>query len=133
MARSRAGNETGELGSGIARRAGAFLEINYAGASKDKRIARDLAISPSMAKQLRGGRGWTPARFDQLMALAPGFRDFVFPPASELDARLDRLADRFERLADELAELRAELRADRNEIRADIAGLRDDVRNLRGA
>ena len=133
MARSRAGNETGDLGSGIAQRAGAFLEINYAGASKDKRIARDLAISPGMAKMLRGGRGWTVARFDQLMRLNPGFRDFVFPPARALDTRLDRLADRFERLADELAELRAELRADRNEIRTDIAGLRDEFRNLRGA
>ncbi len=133
MARTGRGNENGDLGSGIAARAGAFLEINYAGGSKDKRIARDLAISAGMAKQLRGGRGWTVARFDQVMALFPAFRDFVFPPADQLNARLERLADRFERLADELAELRTELRTDRAEIRADIAGLRDDVRNLRSA
>jgi hypothetical protein len=119
VARSQDSNEVGESASAIGARAGAFLEINYAGASKDKRIARDLGISPQMARLLRQGRGWTVARFDQVLRLWPAaFRDFVFPPTEELYARLDRLAD-------ELAGLRAELRAD-------IAALRADVQNLRG-
>lgn len=120
MARTPRGNDNGDLGSGIADRAGAFLEINYSGASKDKRIARDLGISPGMAKMLRRGRGWTVARFEQVLGLWPGFRDFVFPPpptADELVARLDRLVD-------ELAQFRLE-------VRADLAGLREDIKNLR--
>lgn len=143
MARGPADNEPGDLGSGIAARAGVFLEINYAGGSKDKRIARDLAISPGMAKQLRRGRGWTVARFDQVMALWPtgsptGFRDFVFPPpadpgaAGELAARLEQLAQGFERLAAEIGALRRELQSRDDALRAELgtglAALRDDFR-----
>jgi len=117
------GSDNGDLVRGIARRAGAWLEINYAGGSKDKRIARDLAISPGMAKQLRGGRGWTVARLDQVIGLWPAFRDFVFPPPD----RLDQLAARFELLADELAALRVELRDDIRAMREDISGLRGDL------
>jgi hypothetical protein len=131
MARSPRDNENGELGSGIAARAGAFLQINYAGGSRDKRIARDLGISPSMAKMLRNGRGWTVARFDQVMRLWPPFRDFVFPAADQLANRLEQLATEFGRLTDEFAELRRELRTDRAELRADVATLRQDVQNLR--
>jgi|SRR5215469_13193517 hypothetical protein len=131
MARPARGNENGELGSGIAARAGAFLQINYAGGSTDKRIARDLGISPSMAKMLRNGRGWTVARFDQVLRLWPPFRDFVFPATDQLTNRLEQLGIGFERLIDEFAELRRELRTDRAELRADVAALRQEVRNFR--
>jgi hypothetical protein len=122
------GSDTGDLASGIAARAGAWLEINYAGGAKDKRIARDLGISPGMAKQLRGGRGWTVARLDQVIGLWPAFRDFVFPPPD----RLDQLAERFARLADELALLRVELRDDIRGMRDDISAMRGDLQRLRG-
>jgi hypothetical protein len=109
------GNRTIGLASDISARAGAFLEINYPGRSKDERIARDLGISAGMAKMLRQGRAWTVARLDQAMELWPGFRGFVFPaPRSEQIAnRLEQLAAGFARLADEFAELRQELRAER--------------------
>jgi hypothetical protein len=109
------GNKTIDLASGISARAGAFLEINYPGRSKDERIARDLGISAGMAKMLRQGRAWTVARLDQAIELWPGFRGYVFPaPRSDQIAnRLDQLAAGFARLADEFAELRQELRAER--------------------
>ena len=101
------------LANNISSRAGAFLEIEYPGRSKDERIARDLGISAGMAKMLRQGRAWTVARLDQAMELWPGFRKFVFPPADELTIRLTQLADWFARLAGELEEVRKELRAER--------------------
>jgi hypothetical protein len=132
MARSARGSDNGELDSGTAARAGAFLEINYAGASKDKRIARDFGCSPSLAKQLRQGRMWTIARFDQLIALWPAARDFIFPPSPDrLGEQLAELAQGFRALAARLGALEEELRTDRRELRADIAALRQDVQNLR--
>lgn len=126
MARTARGSDAGDFDSGIAARAGAFLEINYIGSAKDKRIARDFAISPGMAKMLRGGRGWTVARLDQLVRRWPAAREFVFAPPQDLLAqRLEQLAQGFQRLGDELAALRSELRGD-------IAALREDVRSLRG-
>lgn len=145
MARAPRGSDAGELDSGIAARAGAFLEINFAGPSKDKRIARELGVSPSMAKMLRGGRGWTVARLDQLAARFAGFRDFVFPPPAappvgvdELAARLERVVQGLERLAEQIgalrAELREELRAGTDALRAEFTGglaaLRTDLQNL---
>jgi hypothetical protein len=140
MARGPAGNEPSELGSGIAARAGLFLEINFVGGSKDKRIARELGISPGMAKMLRAGRGWTVARVDQVMQRWPEFRDFVFPRAepatgAELAARLDQLAQGFERLAAEIGAFRAELQASNATLRAEfeigLGALRQDLQALR--
>ncbi len=99
-------------------RAGTFLEINYAGPSKDERIARDLGISRGMAKMLRRGRAWTVARLDQAMELWPRFREFVFPPPP--GEPIEQLAAGFARLVDEVAELRQELRA--------VRPLRDSLR-----
>ena len=107
MARSPAGNETGDSDNGIAQRAAAALELNHPGPNKDKRIAQALLISPGMAKQLRAGRGWTVARLEQSMRLFPGFRDLVFPPTTVEIQRLDRLD-------------------------GTIAALRDEIRNLKG-
>jgi hypothetical protein len=50
-------NSSSDVARDVGARAGAFLEINYPGPAKDKRIARDLGISAGMAKQLRRGRG----------------------------------------------------------------------------
>ena len=142
MARAPRGSDAGELDSGIAARAGAWLEINFVGPSKDKRIARELGVSPSMAKMLRGGRGWTVARLDQLAGLYAGFRDFVFPPPAapppvgvdELAVRLERVVQGLERLAEQIAELREELRAGADALRAELGGglaaLRADLQNL---
>jgi hypothetical protein len=103
------------LANNISSRAGAFLEIEYPGRSKDERIARDLGISAGMAKMLRQGRAWTVARLDQAIELWSGFRGFVFPapPSDQIANRLEQLAAGFARLADEFAELRQELRAER--------------------
>jgi hypothetical protein len=99
----------------ISDRAAAFLDINYTGRSKDERIARDLGISPGMAKLLRQGRAWTVARLDQALELWPEFRGFVFPAprTDEIANQLEELAAGLGRLADEFAELRKELRAER--------------------
>lgn len=77
----------------ISNRAAAFIDINYSGAHKDKRIARALGVSPAMARVLRAGRGWTVARLEQAAGLfGQAFRDAVWPPsAAELDKRLDRI------------------------------------------
>lgn len=110
------GSNDGDLAS-IAARAGLFLEINYTGSAKDKRIARDFGVSPSMAKMLRGGRGWTVARLDQLLQLRPAARGFIFAPPG------DALADRIEQLAQYLIRLDDGLAA----LRADLANLRRDM------
>jgi hypothetical protein len=109
------GNKTIDLASGINARAGAFLEINYPGRSKDERIAHDLGISAGMAKMLRQGRAWTVARLDQALELWPEFRGFVFPAprTDQIANQLEELAAGLGRLADEFAELRKELRAER--------------------
>jgi hypothetical protein len=111
-------NEAGSLANNIGARAGAFLEMNYPGGRKDKRIAHDLGISQGMAKTLRAGRGWTVARIDQAMALWPGFRDFLFPAVDRLAELLEQLAAGFDRLAGELGKLRGEL----HELRAENRG-----------
>jgi hypothetical protein len=129
MARSPAGNETGDSDNGIARRAAAALELNHPGPNKDKRIAQALLISPGMAKQLRAGRGWTVARLDQVMRLFPGFRDLVFPPTTEEINGLDRLDGTIVALRDAI---RGELALLRDEIRGELALLRDEIRSLRG-
>jgi hypothetical protein len=100
MARSRAGNETGDSGNGIAQRAAA--ELNHPGPNKDKRIAQALLISPGMAKQLRAGRGWTVAQLDQAMRLFPGFPELVFPPTTDEIHGLDRLDGTIAALRDEI-------------------------------
>lgn len=135
MARARRDSDAGDLDSGIAARAGVFLGINYTGGAKDKRIARDLDVSPSMAKMLRGGRGWTVARLDQLLALFPAARDFIFPPpptTAELARQLEQLARGFDALAEQLAAMRVEQRAEGAALRGEIALLRADVQGLRG-
>jgi hypothetical protein len=118
MARSQVGNETGDLDDGIARRAAAALDLNHPGPNKDKRIAQAFLISPGMAKQLRAGRGWTVARLDQAMRLFPGFRDLLFPPATDEIRGFDRLGGTIAAL--------------RDEIRGELALLRDEIRSLKG-
>jgi len=105
-------NKATDLGSTVGERAGAFLEMNYPGRSKDERIAHDLGISAGMAKLLRQGRAWTIARLDQALELWPEFRGFVFPEPrdDEIANRLEQLAAGFARLVEEFAELRQELR-----------------------
>jgi hypothetical protein len=97
--------------SDIARRAGAFLEINYAGGAKDQRIARGLGISPAAAGLLRRGHDWTAARFDQAW---PAFRGFVFaPPGDHLANQLRVLGHGFACLGDMFGRLHAEILATR--------------------
>ncbi|MGC2198877.1 MAG: hypothetical protein WA633_01820 [Stellaceae bacterium] len=132
------GNHAGDFVSEISIRAGAWLEIDFPGGNKDKRIASELGISPRMAKMLRGGRGWTVARLDQAAQLWPGFREFVFlpeddPVSKRLDGlveRIDRLAERFYRLVNNIEELRGELAGPRQEWSAksdQIQPMREDV------
>ena len=64
-------NTDSQVANSVGERAGAFLEINYPGRSKDERIAQDLGISAGMAKLLRQGRAWTVARLDQALELWP--------------------------------------------------------------
>jgi hypothetical protein len=100
--------------SDIARRAGAFLEINYAGGAKDQRIARGLGISPAAAGLLRRGHDWTAARFDQASQVWPAFRGFVFaPPGDHLANQLRVLGHGFACLGDMFGRLHAEILATR--------------------
>ena len=101
-----------ESDNSIAKRAGAFLEMNYPGRNKDERIAQDLGISTGMAKLLRQGRAWTVARLDQALELWSEFRGFVFPEprCDQIVNLLEQLAVAFARLAHEFAELRQDPR-----------------------
>ena len=86
----------------LAERAALFLETEYPRPHRDKRIARDYRISPSMARVLRAGRGWTAERLDQAVRLyGHRFVDALFgaePDAHELRAELDGLKARLARL-----------------------------------
>jgi hypothetical protein len=83
------------MDNSIAGRAAEFLETSYLGPHKDKRVARDLGISPGMAKLLRAGQGWTLARLDQAVLFYGGsFGDQVFGPVrttDEIQARFDQI------------------------------------------
>ena len=83
MARWKMSNAAVNIDS-ISKRAAAFLEVNYSGAHKDKRIARVFGISPAMARILRAGRGWTVGRLDQAVAsFGKPFCDAIWPPPTD--------------------------------------------------
>jgi hypothetical protein len=63
----------------IAQRAGLFLDQNFPGPHKDKRVAQHLGISPNMASLLRRGQSWTIDRLDQVREIYGwSFVRFVF-------------------------------------------------------
>ncbi len=102
MATSRTDNKADQLDNSIAHSAAQFLGARFQGPHKDKRIARELGISPGMAKLLRAGRGWTVARLDQGVQLyGPEFCDAIFAqprPADKLGDQLEAISDRLREL-----------------------------------
>jgi hypothetical protein len=93
----------------ISDRAATFLNINYVGRHRIKRIARALGISPGMAKKLVAGIGWTVARLDQASRLWPKFEASVWPKEQDFDDRLDRLLDEIAAVRDEINSLKTKL------------------------
>lgn len=105
MSSHKAASMTGYSDSLTAQRAGSFLETQIMGAHKDKRIAQAFGISPSMAKLLRRGQGWTVRRFEQAAKIfGRSFVDCVYGPITGqggqngLNARVEQMAARIERL-----------------------------------
>lgn len=81
------------------------LDQAYPGPHKAKRIARDFGVSPSMAKVLRAGRGWTLERMRQARrVIGEHFIRAIFDmrQPAEFEARLGEIVA-------EMAELRARL------------------------
>jgi hypothetical protein len=89
-------NDGGQSDNRIAHLAAQFLGARFQGPHRDKRIARELGISPGMAKLLRAGRGWTLARLDQAVRLyGTSFSDAVLGqlrPAEKIEAQLDAIS-----------------------------------------
>ena len=90
---------------GISARAALFLEINFAGPDKDKRIARVLNVSPRVARELRGGRAWDERRLIQARELWPSFWDFLYPNAESVERKLAALLFQMSRLDQKFEEL----------------------------
>jgi len=104
-----AGSNVTKNGSGIAARVGEFLELNYNGSSKDKRIAQDFNISPEMARKLRRGLHWTPERIDQVAKRWPKLWEFLYPDSNALHRRLDVLLYEVIKLRHEVLDLKRDL------------------------
>jgi hypothetical protein len=104
------------MNSSIANRAAGFLETSHPGPHKDKRIARELGVSPGMAKLLRTGRGWTLARLDQAVLLhGRSFGDHVFSQlrtADTIQVQLDKVQVQLDKVGAQLRELLNLVRGD---------------------
>jgi hypothetical protein len=110
MARRKEDSRSSRVDTGIGDRAGRFLDRAFAGAHRNKLIARQLRVHPNMAKKLRRGRGWTAARLGELAhVFGWQFVAYVFGPivgneadyAAEITERIERLQTEIRRLADE--------------------------------
>jgi hypothetical protein len=97
---SQMASETSQFSNPLARRAGRFLDEEYPGSHRNKRIARALEVSPGTAKNLRAGRGWTVPRLDEAARLyGARFLEAVFGPAPAADELRRDLDDITRRLA----------------------------------